>query len=182
MAKILLVVDMQNDFVTGALGTQEAQAIVPNVIERIKEYEKDDDNYVIYTMDAHNQMKQSSYFDTIEGKHLPIPHCIWGTKGQIFIPEIRKVLNVNRTKTIVLLKETFGFDWHHFSDSKYKDIEQIEIIGLCTDFCVMANAFGLKAVLPNVPIIINSKCCAGSTPEWHREALDMLEHCHFDII
>ena len=182
--KLLFVIDMQNDFIDGVLGSPEAQAIVPKVIEKIKQ-QKD---IIVYTQDTH---KKSDYLQTEEGKHLPIPHCLLGEDGWNVRPEI---YNANKNQDVdefVFRKTTFGYPWNFEVDFNYedidftldlKDITEIEIIGLDTDFCVLANAMTLKAAFPNVPITIDAACCAGSTPEWHEKALDMLEHCHFNVI
>lgn len=182
--KLLFVIDMQNDFIDGVLGSPEAQAIVPKVIEKIKQ-QKD---IIIYTQDTH---KKSDYLQTEEGKHLPIPHCLIGEDGWKVEPEIYNANKNQNVDEFVFRKTTFGYPWNLEVDFNYedvdftldpKDVTEIEIIGLDTDFCVLANAMTLKAAFPNVPITIDAACCAGSTPEWHEKALDMLEHCHFNII
>lgn len=180
--KLLFVIDMQNDFIDGVLGSPEAQAIVPKVIEKIKQ-QKD---VIVYTQDSH---KKSNYLQTEEGKHLPIPHCLFGEHGWKIKPEIYNAANGN-PEVFVFHKTTFGYSWNPEEDFYTEDefllkldaINEIEIIGLDTDFCVLANAIILKAAFPNVPITIDAACCAGSTPEWHEKALDMLEHCHFNVI
>lgn len=182
--KLLFVIDMQNDFIDGVLGSPEAQAIVPKVIEKIKQ-QKD---VIVYTQDSH---KESNYLQTEEGKHLPIPHCLFGEHGWKIKPEIYNAANGNPNVTeFVFRKTTFGYPWNLEEDFcvedefllKLEQIEEIEIIGLDTDFCVLANAMTLKAAFPNVLITIDAACCAGSTPEWHEKALDILEHCHFNVI
>ena len=171
--KLLFIIDMQNDFIDGVLGSPEAQAIVPKVVEKIKN-EKDKYAIITTTFDTHLPL---TYLKTEEGKHLPIPHCLYQTKGWELNEDVEKELD---KYTIKQYKSSFGYPW----DSKqYLDyITEIEIIGLDTDFCVLANAMTLKAAFPNVPITIDAACCAGSTPEWHEKALDMLEHCHFNVI
>ena len=179
--KLLFVIDMQNDFIDGVLGSSEAQAIVPKVVEKIKNA-----NNVIFTYDTHNK----DYLQTEEGKHLPIPHCIKGTEGWELNPIIFNTSSDGMVQHVFIFrKETFGYPWNLTEDFNYedftldpRDITEIEIVGLDTDFCVLANAMTLKAAFPNVPITIDAACCAGSTPEWHEKALDILEHCHFNII
>ena len=170
--KLLFVIDMQNDFIDGVLGSPEAQAIVPKVVEKIK----NEDKYTIITatFDTH----WITYLKTEEGKHLPISHCLYKTEGWELNEDVEKALV--EKNYIKQYKSSFGYPWE---SKQYLDyITEIEIIGLDTDFCVLANALGLKAAYPNVPITIDAACCAGSTPEWHEKALDMLEHCHFNVI
>ena len=171
--KLLFVIDMQNDFIDGVLGSQEAQAIVPKVVEKIK----NENEYTIITatFDTH---WSSTYLKTEEGKHLSIPHCLYQTKGWELNKDVEKALiGKNYIKQS---KSSFGYPWE---SKEYLDyITEIEIIGLDTDFCVLANAMTLKAAYPNVPITIDASCCAGSSPEWHEKALDILEHCHFNVI
>ena len=194
MNKMLVVVDMQNDFIDGVLGSPEAQAIVPKVVERVKQA-IDNDEIIFLTKDTHYQQ---DYLDTEEGKNLPIPHCIFGTKGWDINKDIYNETSKRYNNTFHLPKFTFGECWDKyiftyydeqeekevslFFDIETKNIKEIEIIGLDTDFCVLANAMTLKAAFPNAHIVINAECCAGSIPEWHEKALDMLEHCHCEII
>lgn len=170
--KLLFVIDMQNDFIDGVLGSPEAQAIVPKVVEKIK----NEDKYTIITatFDTH----WISYLKTEEGKHLPIPHCLYQTEGWELNKDIEKALA--EKDYIKQCKFSFGYPWESKQFLAY--ITEIEIIGLDTDFCILANAMTLKAAFPNVPITIDAACCAGSTPEWHEKTLDMLEHCHFNVI
>ena len=170
--KALFIIDMQNDFIDGVLGNPEAQAIVPKVIKKIEQF-KQNGNIIVTTQDTHTDY----YLTTEEGKHLPILHCLHGTEGWEIREDILLALN---NRNFSCLKESFGYPWPN--GSLIKDITEIEIVGLDTDFCVLANAMTLKAAFPNVPITIDAACCAGSTPEWHEKALDMLEHCHFNII
>jgi len=170
--KLLFVIDMQNDFIDGVLGSPEAQAIVPKVVEKIKQADKW--TIITATLDTH----WITYLKTEEGKHLPISHCLYKTKGWELNENVEKELE--QKTAIKQTKSSFGYPWE---SKQYLDyITEIEIIGLDTDFCVLANAMTLKAAYPNVPITIDATCCAGSTPEWHEKALDMLEHCHFNVI
>ena len=169
--KLLVVVDMQNDFIDAALGTPEAQAIVPNVIEKINKY-KAERNVVIYTADTHGE----DYPNTIEGQKLPVPHCIKGTDGWK-IPEA--ILQNGK----IFEKETFGCtDLHKYIRTNYYDLESIEVVGLCTDICVISNVMLLKAYFPNTPIIVDSSCCAGVTPESHARALEAMKMCHIEVV
>ena len=172
--KTLIVVDMQNDFIDGALGTKEAQAIVGNVAAKIKEYRANGDE-IIYTRDTHDE----DYLDTPEGKKLPVPHCIRNTEGW----QIRSELDALR-KTEPIDKETFG-STTLVGELQMLDedqgIESITFVGLCTDICVISNALPAKASLPEVPIIVDAKCCAGVTPESHENALKAMEVCQIQI-
>lgn len=171
MQKLLIVVDMQNDFIDGALGTKEAVAIVPNVKKKIEEF----DGMVIYTRDTH----ESNYMDTQEGKNLPVPHCIRGTKGW----EIREELDALRT-TEAIDKVTFGSSelGKVLLEINANDaIESITFIGLCTDICVISNVMIAKAFLPEVPIIVDANCCAGVSVETHDNALKAMEICQVKV-
>jgi len=180
--KLLFVIDMQNDFIDGVLGSPEAQAIVLKVVEKIEQ-----NDTIIVTCDTHGK----DYLQTEEGKHLPVPHCIfeeWGWKLNTTVYDALVDVDVTAKNIFLRIKQTFGYPWSS-KDFDYKDfvikpeeITEIEIVGLDTDFCVLANAMTLKAAFPNIPITIDASCCAGSTPEWHEKALDILEHCHFNVI
>lgn len=175
MKKVLIVIDMQNDFVTGSLGTPEAQAIIPKVRAKIEEFMETNDT-VFYTQDTH----YDDYFETLEGKYLPIKHCIKDTTGWDFIPEISEFANGVR----ILRKESFGLGvWRtnlrillgHYDDY------QFELIGLCTDICVISNALILRAQFPNSEIIVHADCCAGTTPEKHKVALEVMMNCQIIV-
>jgi nicotinamidase-related amidase len=173
MRKILIVIDMQNDFVDGALGTSEAVAIVDAVKNKIKSYNACD---VIATMDTHSV----DYMDTQEGKNLPVPHCIRGSEGWEIRPDIAALLADAR----IYEKPTFG-SVQMATDlaalSEKEDIE-LELIGLCTDICVISNALLLKAIMPEVKISVDASCCAGVTPEKHLAALEAMRSCQIRII
>lgn len=170
--KLLIVVDMQNDFVDGALGSKEAQEIVPNVVKRIQEWDGD----IIATFDTHQQ----NYLDTNEGKHLPVVHCVFGTKGYKLNKEVQAALD-NKERYTPLAKPTFG-------STKLPEIiqntgvEYIEIVGLCTDICVVSNALILKANFPEITIAVDPSCCAGVTPETHKAALTTMEMCQIEMV
>lgn len=163
--KTLIVVDMQNDFIDGALGTKEAQAIVKNVAAKIREYQAEG-NEIIFTRDTHGE----DYLDTPEGKKLPVKHCIKGTKGW----KIADGLYVDGADCID--KPNFG--WPHWNERSF---EEIELVGLCTDICVVSNALILKAQFPDVPVTVDAACCAGVTPESHEAALVTMKMCQIDI-
>lgn len=168
---VLVVVDMQNDFIDGALGTKEAVAIVPKVVDKIKNF----DGTVLATRDTH----QSDYLQTQEGRQLPVEHCIEGTQGWDIRPEIAELL-----VTEPVNKPTFGsVNLAHtvMELNRQEAIESITLIGLCTDICVISNAMLLKAVLPEVPIIVDASCCAGVTPESHARALEAMKVCQMII-
>ena len=172
MQKILLVIDMQNDFIDGALGTKEAVAIVPNVIKRIKEF----DGSVFFTRDTH----EVDYLNTQEGRNLPVEHCIRGSKGW----EIRDEIDCLR-KNDAIDKPSFGSDalGEMLRSMNEKDpIESVTIIGLCTDICVISNAMIAKAFIPEVPIIVDANCCAGVSPKSHENALKAMEVCQIKVL
>ena len=175
--KVLVVVDMQNDFIDGALGTKEAVAIVPNVAKKIKNF----DGRVLFTRDTHEE----NYMETQEGKNLPVPHCIRGSEGWQIRPELDEL----RTEAAID-KPTFGsVNLGHVlkrQDDELKSqgeagIESITLIGLCTDICVISNAMLVKACLPEVPVIVDSSCCAGVTPQSHENALEAMKMCQIAI-
>ena len=169
MQNILIVVDMQNDFIDGTLGTKEAVAIVPKVEEKIRNF----DGKVFFTRDTH----ETYYLETQEGKNLPVPHCIKGTPGHEIINELQPYV---KKALAVFEKETFGSrKLANFLKElhKEKEIESIELLGLCTDICVVSNALLIKAFLPEVPILADSNCCAGVTPEKHESALETMRSC-----
>ena len=177
--KILIVIDMQNDFINGSLGTKEALAILKRVRKKIGKY-KNKKSLIFVTYDTHKK----DYLKTLEGKKLPIIHCIKNTKGWELNPSIEESLkdceNVHRIE-----KETFGYSNWIEELKKFvalEDIEEIEICGLCTDICVVSNALILRALFKDIPIKVDSSCCAGVTPESHKAALETMEMCQIDII
>ena len=169
MAKILIVVDMQNDFIDGALGTKEAVAIVPYVKEAIENF----DGKVFFTRDTHFE----NYMQTQEGSNLPVPHCIKGTNGW----QIRTELDAMR-KTEPIDKITFGSKKLVDVLQKEKDIESITFVGLCTDICVISNAMLVKVFYPEVSLIVDAKGCAGVTQESHKRALEAMKVCQIKIV
>lgn len=168
--KILVVVDMQNDFIDGALGTKEAVAIVPNVVEKIKNF---DGGRIIYTRDTHEE----NYMETQEGKNLPVPHCIRGTLGWELNSEIEAL-----RKEAAFDKPSFGSMELGTYLKEQENVESVEFIGLCTDICVISNVMITKACLPEVPVIVDASCCAGVTPESHTNALNAMKMCQVKVI
>lgn len=167
--KYLIVVDMQIDFITGTLGSALAMEIVPNVVEKVKNF----DGRVIFTRDTHFD----DYMNTQEGKNLPISHCIKDSDGWQICDELKSYVN------IVVDKLTFGsIELPELIESFGEPIEHIEICGLCTDICVISNAMVLKAAFPEVPITVDSKCSAGVTVESHNIALDAMKAVQIEII
>ena len=169
MAKILVVVDMQNDFIDGALGTAEAVAIVPYVKSLIEGF----DGRVFFTRDTHFE----NYMETEEGKNLPVPHCIKGTHGW----QIREELDTLR-KTEAIDKITFGSRDLVEVLSREGEIESITFVGLCTDICVISNAMVIKAFYPEIPLTVDARGCAGVTPESHSRALEAMKMCQIKVI
>lgn len=173
MKKFLVVVDMQNDFVDGALGSAEAVAIVPNVVDKIKNF----DGEIFVTLDTHFD----NYMETAEGKKLPVPHCIKGTNGWELNPEVAKALGGK--KHTVVEKLTFGsVDLPKLmKEAAGEEVFSAELIGLCTDICVVSNALLLKAHYPEYNIAVDASCCAGVTSKSHNEALATMGMCQIDI-
>lgn len=166
--KFLIVVDMQNDFISGSLGSKLAEAIVPNVVEKVRNYA----GTVIFTRDTHF----ADYMDTQEGKNLPVKHCLKDTIGWEICDELKPYVSK------VIDKITFGSIELPNAIKEYGEmIEEIEICGLCTDICVISNAMILKASFPETKIIIDSKCCAGVSVESHNTALEAMKAVQINI-
>lgn len=165
MKRTLIVVDMQNDFISMAMGSAEAEAILPAVKEKIARYAARGDE-IIYTRDTHGE----DYLDTPEGRKLPVVHCVRGTEGWqlaegIYIPGSR-----------IIDKPTFG--WTGWGSESF---EAVELVGLCTDICVVSNALILRALFPDAEISVDPGCCAGVTPESHEAALCVMKMCQIDV-
>lgn len=173
MRKILVIVDVQNDFVDGSLGTQEAVNIIPNLIDKIKNWDGD----IIVTKDTHGD----NYLETAEGKKLPVEHCIDGTEGHNINKDVFAELLYTGINFSTLAKRTFGSTALP-EIIRGIDIESIELVGLCTDICVISNALILKANYPEIPIIVDASCCAGVTPEKHKAALEVMKSCQINVI
>lgn len=173
MKKFLVVVDMQKDFVDCSLGTIEAQGIVSNVCEKIKNF----DGEVIVTFDTHNE----NYLESAEGRKLPVEHCIKGTAGFELDENVKFALK--NTDYTAVEKPTFGsVSLPEIIKEKAQDEEfSIELVGLCTDICVVSNALILKANFPEAEISVDSSCCAGVTPESHNAALATMKSCQIEV-
>ena len=172
MKKLLVVIDMQNDFVTGSLGSKDAVAILPNVMERIR-LARENGVQVVFTRDTHFE----NYLSTQEGKNLPVPHCIKDTQGW----QIRAELDELR-KTEAIDKLTFGSKELVDLLKDEKNVESITFVGICTDICVISNAMVVKAYYPEIPLLVDAKGCAGVTPESHKNALEAMKMCQIDVI
>ena len=167
--KFLIVVDMQADFITGSLGSKDAQAIVPAVVNKVKNF----DGRVIFTRDTHFD----NYLQTQEGKKLPVVHCIKDTEGWQICDELKPYANA------VVDKVTFGsIELPGMIKDLGADIEEIQLCGLCTDICVISNAMILKASFPEVSIAVDASCCAGVSKESHNTALDAMHAVQIEII
>ena len=179
--KVLVVIDMQNDFVYGPLGSPEAKAIVSKVVEKVRDYKKNEAR-VIFTQDTH----YDDYLNTREGKFLPVEHCIKGTEGWRVIPALFE----ENKPIFVFNKFTFGStDLANFIQEMYYDcyeteeqVTEVELVGVCTDICVASNALLLKAYCPELKIIVDASCCAGVTPEKHKAALEVMRSCQIEVI
>ena len=192
MKKVLVIVDMQNDFVDGALGTPEAQAIVPKVADYIRTH-ADKDTVLVFTKDTH----EVNYMDTQEGKHLPVAHCIKDTYGWELAPAIQEALYDVRGKydscdtyfpymtDHVITKPSFGsLDFVNLLYALNDDygIDEVTLMGLCTGICVMSQCMLAKATLPEVPVRVVEECCACVTPDSHKTAIDAMRLCQIEII
>lgn len=169
--KLLVVVDMQNDFIDGALGTDEAVAVVQHVAKKLEEARREGWT-VVFTRDTHG----ADYRNTQEGRNLPVVHCVRDTPGW----EITKALPVE--DALVLDKPTFGSVELARYAATLENLEEICLVGLCTDICVISNAILLKAALPETPICVDAACCAGVTPQSHRNALEAMKMCQIRVI
>lgn len=173
MRKILVVVDMQKDFIDGTLGTKEAQAIVKSVAEKMKSYDKAD---IYVTRDTHGE----DYLDTAEGRKLPVVHCVKGTAGWQLHPDIE----AGADSSHIIDKPTFGSMalMELLQKENERETLEIEVVGLCTDICVVSNALLLKAAMPEITIRVDSRCCAGVSPQSHQAALKTMEMCQIEIM
>ena len=169
--KVLVVIDMQNDFIDGTLGTKEALKIVPKVVEKIKNYS----GVVLATRDTH----QENYLSTQEGKKLPVLHCVEGSEGWQLHPDIVKLI-----RTTPFDKATFGsieLAGYLKDLNDRAKLEEVELVGLCTDICVISNALVIKAALPETTVKVDSSCCAGVSPESHENALNAMKMCQVEV-
>ena len=174
---ILVVVDMQKDFIDGSLGTKEAVAIVPDVVEKIRRF----DGKVIATRDTHGE----DYLESAEGRHLPVVHCVKDTPGWQINGEVAEALR-SRTEVRIIDKPTFGSvelgEYVKQLNDTAEPVEKITLVGLCTDICVISNALLIKAFCPELPVRVDAACCAGVTPQSHENALKAMEMCQIDVI
>lgn len=170
--RVLVVIDMQNDFITGSLGTKEAQAIVEKVCRKIQGF----DGEVLFTLDTHGP----DYLETQEGRLLPVAHCIKGTPGWELEPRVKALC-----RTTPIEKPTFGStglaDVLQAKHIYGGGLDEVVFVGLCTDICVVSNALLVKARLPEVPLTVDASCCAGVTPEAHQHALAVLRSCLVNV-
>jgi len=172
MKKIIVVVDMQNDFIDGSLGTKEAQEMLPRLKEKLKQVTDSGSAELIFTMDTHGE----NYLQTQEGKNLPVEHCLKGSHGWEITPELQEF--VKQAKAVVE-KPTFG----SLELSKLLgEANEVELVGLCTDICVISNAMVIKAAYPEVQVSVDASCCAGVTPESHKNALAAMKMCQIKVI
>lgn len=173
MQRVLIVVDMQKDFISGALGTEEAESIVSCAVDKINSFDGD----IMVTYDTHDDR----YMETQEGKKLPVPHCIKGEDGWELDERIQEALS--RREYTAFEKPTFGSAelMDHIRKSYDPGDIEIELIGVCTDICVISNALLAKANFPETAVSVDAGCCAGVTPQTHREALDVMRMCQVDI-
>ena len=169
MTKALIVVDMQNDFVTGSLGTPDAQEMLPRLVAKLEAADTSTD--IIFTQDTHKE----NYFETQEGKNLPVAHCIKNTAGWEIVPELQKF--IPRAKAVIE-KKAFGSTR---LPSLIKPYEIVEFVGVCTDICVVSNALLVKAFYPEQVVAVDANCCAGTSPEMHRAALEVMRMCQCKI-
>jgi nicotinamidase-related amidase len=175
--KILVVVDMQNDFVGGTLRNEDGINMVPTLVKKVADAKANGD-IIIYTQDTHGE----NYMETQEGKNLPVPHCIKGTKGWEIIDELKPY--VDGTAYGIFEKPTFGCTALATFIKKYCENNvnaEIELVGLCTDICVVSNALLIKATVPEVPVAVDATCCAGVTRETHDAALTTMKTCQIKV-
>ncbi|NLY70752.1 MAG: cysteine hydrolase [Clostridiales bacterium] len=174
---VLVIVDVQNDFVSGALGTKEAEAIIEPLVIKIKSF----DGIILLTKDTHDE----NYLSTQEGKKLPVKHCIKGASGWEIDSRIMKAIEEKGFDYKVFEKDTFAslsLSDHIVKLYNEGKIREIEIVGLCTDICVISNALLVKAMLPELPIRVDANCCAGVTPDSHQAALTTMRSCQIEIL
>ena len=185
--KVIVIVDMQNDFINGSLGTQEARDILPVMVKRLRAYESEQP-LVLFTKDTHS----GDYMDTQEGKNLPVPHCIEGTTGWSICKSISSVVDYNSNflfysdDSIIrsrIHKNTFGSVRLAEIINEYEDeFEEVIFMGVCTDICVASNALLVKAYCPELKITVDASCCAGTTPANHMAALQVMKSCQINVI
>ena len=184
---VIVIIDCQFDFIDGVLGTHEAKAIVPNIVNKLNNYSDKKNTVVLYTKDTHG----NDYLDTLEGTILPIPHCIENTPGWSINKDIERAVKSNRFLTYSsdkiinsrVYKNTFGSDDLREFLEVYKDrIESVEFVGLTTNICLISNVLLARMVLPNTEIFVDKNCCAGTSSELHEAALEVMKSCQINII
>jgi len=174
MKKVLLVVDMQNDFIDGSLGTDEARSMLDGAVDKVRSY-IDAGVDVVFTMDTHGE----DYLNTQEGRKLPVCHCIAGTEGWEMPAELRKL--ADDSSSVIMEKDTFG----NIEVADYlasEGYDEIEIIGLCTDICVISNALIIRSRMPEASVRLDASCCAGVTPGSHEAALAAMRMCQVEVV
>lgn len=185
--KVLCLVDVQNDFIDGALGSKEAQEIVPRIVKKLNDIAYKSKVLVLFTKDTHGK----NYLKTLEGKYLPVEHCIENTYGWSINKEIAEAAahpNFLKysSKNVInsrIYKNTFGSDTlRDLLVKNADDIQSVEFCGVCTDICVISNALMVKQALPNTEIIVDASCCAGTSPENHEAALKVMKSCQINVI
>ncbi len=171
--RILIIVDMQNDFIDGVLGSENAKALIGSVCTKIECWSGD----LAITKDTHGE----DYLDTPEGKLLPVPHCVDGTTGHRLNDRVFQAFNRFRGARMIFHKKAFGCKvlGNFLSEEDY---DEVFLCGLCTDFCVLSNAIIAQAALPNAQIVVDASCCAGSTPQMHEKTLEIMEHLGIEVI
>lgn len=180
MKKILVVVDYQNDFVDGALGFEKAKTLENGIIEKIKKYLNEGEG-IVFTYDTHYE----GYLNTREGKHLPISHCIVGTQGHRLYGNLTKFeQDISKSNIVNLYKNSFGISPSVMDDirKKFKDVDEIEVIGIVTNMCVISNVVTFQSAFPNAQMIVDASLCASFDDEMHEKALDVMESMQVKII
>ncbi len=176
MAKLLIVVDMQNDFVGGALKNDAAEKVIPNIEKKIESYLLNGEN-IVFTRDTH----KNDYMETEEGKNLPVPHCLENTDGWQIVDKLKP--DEDNSLINVFNKDTFGCSdlFEYFRKTGSEHFSEIELVGVCTDICVISNAVISKTACPNAHLIVDAACCAGVTPESHDTALNAMKALHVEV-
>ncbi len=176
MSKILVIVDVQNDFITGSLGSKDAESIVDKVVAKIESH----DGPIFVTKDTHG----FDYLNSPEGKILPIEHCIRDTVGWLLDEKVVRAISSRKCR--VFEKSTFGsallVQYLNEEIKRDDEVDEIEFVGLCTDICVITNVLATKTYLPTTKISVDASCCAGTTPERHTAALDIMKGCHVYVM
>ena len=174
----LVCIDCQNDFITGSLGSKEAIEVLPRIVDKVKNW----NDKVLFTMDVHGE----NYLDTLEGKHLPIEHCIVNETNGWWVEEsLRNLQEIESCD--VIYKNRFGSfnlvrNINALNNNNEDNIDSITLVGYCTDICILVNAMILRTAFPNTEIVVDASCCAGSTQEAHEAALLVMKNCQIKVI